>query len=346
MGSIQKPGARLLPVLAGAVGAAYLLPLLASSTVGLFSRYMADDFCTAAVARTLGLVQAEAYWYLGWSGRYAYVLLVDIASLIGPGVVPVLPAVLIVSWLAALAWSLAQLRPWVRITAPAAMLLATVLVSATISAIPNLPQSLYWRNSSLTYTAPLVLGSLLAGIALRQTARPGHPVAWLVVLALAFFAGGFSEIYTALQFGLFGLAVVTAFILAGRKARWRASGPWLAGLLGTAGALAAIALAPGTHSRQATLAAPPSLSWLIANSRLYSSWFVRDAFLQHTPLLLAVAALCAMLAVVAAAHPAAPPRPRWRCLAAALLVWPAVTFGLLMACYSAPARVPPATCPR
>ncbi len=48
----------LLALLAG-LGLAYLLPLAAHSGIGLFSRYWVDDFYTAAVARTLGLMQAE-----------------------------------------------------------------------------------------------------------------------------------------------------------------------------------------------------------------------------------------------------------------------------------------------
>ena len=38
-----------LALLAG-LGAAYLLPLATHAGIGLFSRYWADDFCTAAVA--------------------------------------------------------------------------------------------------------------------------------------------------------------------------------------------------------------------------------------------------------------------------------------------------------
>jgi hypothetical protein len=327
-------GTRLLTAGAAVAGAAYLFPLLVHSAIGFFSRYMADDFCTAAVVRAVGLVQAERYWYLGWSGRYAFIFLVDVAGLIGPAVAPVLPALLIALWLAALTWSLTQLTPWVRLPAPLAALLAIVVVSATISAIPNVAQSLYWRNSALTYTVPVVLGSLLAGVVARQTVRPGHPAGWLMVLGLAFFAGGFSEIYTALQFALFGLGLAAALVGALRGRPWRTCGPGLAGLLGSAAALAAIALAPGTHSRQATFSPPPGLWSLFSNSRLYSGWFVRDAFLQHAPSLLAVAALCALAAVYVVGVAADQPVVRRRWLAAGLLLLPVITFGLLVVCYA------------
>jgi hypothetical protein len=97
---------KILPALLAGLGVGYLLPLAAHSGIGLFSRYWVDDFCTAAVARTLGLMQAERYRYLAWSGRYAYLFTVDLASLIGPGVALLLPGLLIILWLGALTWTL------------------------------------------------------------------------------------------------------------------------------------------------------------------------------------------------------------------------------------------------
>jgi Family of unknown function (DUF6056) len=326
-----------LALLAG-LGAAYLLPLAAHAGIGLFTRYWADDFCTAAVARALGLIQAERYWYMGWSGRYAYVFAVDLASLIGPGVAPVLPGVLIALWLGVLTWALLQL-PLFRASLFGAAVLATILVSATLSAIPNVTQSLYWRNSSLTYTAPVIVGSLLAGVVLRQNTGQRQSsnrllANGLLVFGLAFMAGGFSEIYTALQLALFGLGLAAAMIGAWPSRLWRACAPWLAGLLGSAAALAAIALAPGTRARQSSIAAPPGLGSLIDNSLQYSRWFVRDAFLQHTPLILAVAAAGALVAAVALlSSPATHTGPR-RWLAAGLLAVPVIAFGLLVACFA------------
>lgn len=323
--------------LLAAVGGGYLMPLLLQAVLGLYSRYMADDFCTAAVARAMGLIEAERYWYLGWSGRYAYLFLIDLVSLIGPGLTPWLPAMLSGLWVVALGWSLCQLAPRYRPSPLVAAVLAILIVAATLCAIPNIAQSLDWRNSSLTYTAPLLLGSVLAGVLFRQSNDLGHDLMallWqgLLVFVLAFLAGGFSEIYSALQFALVGLGLAAALIVNARRRHWRAAVPWLAGLLGSAAGLAAIALAPGTRARQFTFATPPGLPALIGNSIQYSRWFIRDAFLFQGPLVIAVAVCCALLVAVVAGRSAETPPRRW--LVAGLLALPAVTFGLLVACYA------------
>ena len=332
------PNNKLVVGLQAAVGGAYLLPLLVQAILGLYSRYMADDFCVAAVAQAKGLLEAERFWYLSWSGRYAYVFLIDLASLIGPGITPWLPALLIGLWVMALGWSLRQLAPRYRPAPLAAGALAIVIVAGTLCAIPNIAQSLDWRNSSLTYTAPLIVGSLLAGVVLRQSANPDRrlrdwPLPLLLILGLAFLAGGFSEVYSALQLVFLGLGLVAAGIVGAKRGQWRVGLPWLDGVLGSGAALAVIALAPGTHARQSTFAAPPALRALVGNSIQYSRWFVRDAILIQGPLLLAVAAVCAVLvAATLIRSDDIPVARRW--LAAGLLAVPVAAFGLLVVCYA------------
>jgi len=320
--------AGLLGLLAGA---AYLLPLVAHAIVSQNTRYMADDFCMAATSR-LGVIQAETFWHFNWSGRFASNLLATIATIIGPGVAPVLPAVLMVAWITTVTWSLAQVRPWLAHSWPVTGALGIGLVSATLNATPNPVQSLYWQTGSLVYTAPLVVGSLLPGVLLRQSPL-SRPAGWLLVLVLAFFAGGFSEVYTGLQLALLGLGLAAMFALAWRRrGGWPAIGPWLAGCIGSMLALAIIGLAPGTRVRQGTFAPPPGLYPLLANSRLYTFWFLRDAFLQHAPILMAVITLFAGAAALAAQHARLPRLPgRW--LASGLLTIPVVAFGLIYVCY-------------
>jgi hypothetical protein len=315
------------------VGLAYLLPLLAHGAIGSFARYWADDFCAAAWVRTLGPIQAGVVTYLSGSGRYSYLVLINLASLLGPGLAPILPAGLIILWLAALSWALVPLFPHVWPQPLAAVVMATIAVSTTLSAIPNVAQSLYWRNSSLTYTAPLVVGSLLAGIVLRQSLTRSHPLNWLLVFALAIIAGGFSEIYTALQLALFGLGLLVIFAATRQARQWHVYGPFLAGLLGSLCAMAAIALSPGTRARQALLAPSPGLWSLIDNSLLYSRWFVRDAFLGQLPSLLAALTASACLSTLVAPSPLTLARGSRRKWAAVLLALPLVTFGLIVVCY-------------
>ena len=71
-------------------------PLVALAIGGLFSRYAADDYCTASQVQMAGFVEAQSRLYVGWSGRFAATLLVTLVELIGPAVVPVLPSVALV----------------------------------------------------------------------------------------------------------------------------------------------------------------------------------------------------------------------------------------------------------
>jgi len=50
-------------------------PLLVLALVGVFSRYAADDYCTAAQVHLAGILEAESRLYVGWSGRFTATLL-------------------------------------------------------------------------------------------------------------------------------------------------------------------------------------------------------------------------------------------------------------------------------
>ena len=65
--------------------------LAAHAYVGLFARYMADDYCTAGTVRTAGLLETQRHFYLAWSGRFSFTWTVSLVELLGTGVVPYLP---------------------------------------------------------------------------------------------------------------------------------------------------------------------------------------------------------------------------------------------------------------
>ncbi len=50
--------------------AALLLPLLAMAYAGLYSRYMADDYCTTWRALSDGVIGSALWWYNNWGGRF------------------------------------------------------------------------------------------------------------------------------------------------------------------------------------------------------------------------------------------------------------------------------------
>src|SRR5207302_5990705 len=98
-----------------ALGAALSVPLLVYASIGSYARYTADDYCWAGVLREQGFLGAQAWWYVAYSPRYAFTFIVNVVELLGPGIVPFLPALALVVWVAALSWSVAQIGvrlPW------------------------------------------------------------------------------------------------------------------------------------------------------------------------------------------------------------------------------------------
>jgi hypothetical protein len=89
---------------ADSLGVGVLLPLLllalgAYAYRGWFSRYTADDYCTAGAERLAGFLGAQVFWYQTWSGRFTYYIISSLIELTGPTAVQILPALALAAWL-------------------------------------------------------------------------------------------------------------------------------------------------------------------------------------------------------------------------------------------------------
>jgi hypothetical protein len=234
-------------------------PLLAHAYVGLFTRYMADDYCTAAALRLSGLLGMQRHFYVEWSGRFSFTLTVGLVETLGTAVVPYLPAALLASWLAALTWAAEGFG----LRRPAAFLLAELIVFATLDDNKGgVYEALYWQTGSLTYALPLVILVMLAGHAARLGRRGGGRVgAWRLALfgAAAFYAGGLSETSVVMQTAALCLALAACLRRRRREAARAVARLLGAALLGSLLALAVVALAPGNQVRRAGLPAPRGL---------------------------------------------------------------------------------------
>jgi hypothetical protein len=310
------------------LGVALLAPLVVYGMVGAFTRYAADDYCTAGVLRTQGLLGAQTWWYFGFSPRYAFSFAVSVVELFGLAIVPILPTLAMIGWWLALTWMLRQFTniiPRLR-SLLAAGLIAEVIVFATLSTAPDLPQSLYWQTGMLTYLFPLILLALYVGWVQRQVARVLRGEAfspWTLILSagIPFIAGGMSETYLALQGMALFLGLVACFVVrtpAARAARPHLVAGWLASLL----ALGIIQLSPTVNMREAGLKPPV---WLAIQAAANTGWFFTVRFIRHS---LPTALLCLIVpALVGIDY-----RQRWstRTLAAIVLGTTAVSLGLVM----------------
>src|ERR1043165_8797022 len=78
--------------------------LLLYAYLGTFTRYMADDYCTAAALKNNGFWGTQTYWWQNWSGRYSFTFVVSFVELLGLAIVPILPALVIFLWLFSIVW--------------------------------------------------------------------------------------------------------------------------------------------------------------------------------------------------------------------------------------------------
>jgi hypothetical protein len=241
---------------------ALLVPLGAHAYVGWFSRYASDDYCTAAVTLEQGFLAAQSYWYNAWSGRYTFTALVTALELLGDWTARVLPALGVLLWLLIGSWAMLPLgrRLGWRQPVLTSFVLASLIIFATLTAAPNIGQSLYWQTGLLTYVLPLIAGALFAGWLLRRAlASAASTSAGTLTISFvgSFVLGGLSETSLMLQVALLSLGLIAAQLgLAGQRRRV-VVGLLLAALGGALAAGVVMLIAPGTRMRTAQEDDPP-----------------------------------------------------------------------------------------
>ncbi len=313
-------------------------PLSVAAYTGSLSRYLADDFCTLGSLRELGFFGSQAYWYLHWSGRFAFTFFVNLAEAAGPWVVPLLPAVTLLALAAGVGGSL---DPWLtrrlgRIGHLAAWVVALLVVFETLAGAPNLYQSLYWQTGVLTYLAPLVLGSLYAAwlMARLGDSHSGWGALGLSATAMLVTAA-FSELVGSVMVAALAGSLVLVWLLIPKSSSRAAALRLLAaGLGGAVIGYVIMAAAPGNAVRQGLLTPSADLGvWAGQTAR--NAYIFSVKALRSNPVRLLLAAGAPMLAVMAMApaHPGSGsveplPARRWLWLAGL----PCFTFGLVMAC--------------
>src|SRR2546428_9277757 len=234
--------------LLGLLVAATAITLATYAWRGVYARYIADDYCTAAILASRGLWSSQEYWYEAWSGRYAYTFAIGIAEQFGPRAVMILPLLAISAW-TAIAVRSAQ---WAA---------ALAIVYATIDGAPDIFRSLIWQTGMLTYVVPLILTTAWCAAYIR---RQPDQVTWLDAV-IPFVAAGFSE--------LFAICAISFYTLAALFTRGRAQRPFLVAAAAPLLALTIEPAAPGNTTRPANLAplAPPprAASPALPNSALF-----------------------------------------------------------------------------
>jgi hypothetical protein len=268
-----------------------LLAMLSSlalyAYLGTFTRYMADDYCSAAALKTEGFWGAQAYWWQNWSGRYSFSFVVSLVELLGLKIVPILPGGAIALWLFSLVWgSLPLLRTLqVRHAIAGGLFLASIAIWSTYRAVDDYPQIVFWQTGILTYPVTIILFFVGLGIALRRSSRPDQMRWWEMLLwfTFAFVAGGFSETGAVVQLALVAILLLVV-ILIKNEHRKILIPILLAALIGSFLSLLVIALAPGNSVRSGGYQAIPPFIQTFPASLIETFEFLPSLAGLHTTL--------------------------------------------------------------
>jgi hypothetical protein len=249
--------------------ALFCAPLVAHVYLGSYSRFLADDFCSSAIARSRGIFRGTLYWYTIWTGRFSANFLDSLFGYAGPAVTPYTTGLVVVLWFIAIVIAVRQLAnrdvPLIQSGIVAAMVLFV-----TLHVIPQVGQSLYWGQGMRSVVPPLILGTAyIAWIANRtQLDRKLGSLTLPAVGVLTFVAVAFAETYFVVQIAAIVFALVIPVIF--KRYVVRTGKNYFAMLTaGLAGSLAGgllMIVAPGNKIRQSSFPPPPALPHLLSIS--------------------------------------------------------------------------------
>lgn len=143
--------------------------VLAPFTVNaFFANPLTDDYCYSAVARDLGFMEAQRYWYTQWTGRYLTTALLSVNPLVfemvvGYKMIPVLILLLLIGCIYRVLDGVMGEQ-----ATPSIMLVGSVMTLLVwLDQIPDLRSGIYWMAGSITYQFGAALVLLFASLLLK-----------------------------------------------------------------------------------------------------------------------------------------------------------------------------------
>jgi hypothetical protein len=217
----KKPQIQDSPVWTRLIIGLYAAALLSYIGLGLFSRMMADDFCTAAIGSGLNPFEATQQWYLTWSGLYTNFFIKSAIAPLEPFIHPFLTGIFILGIFGILWCVIRDVLRWQNVTHAgwAAVLLSGALTFGVVDGAVS-RQPIFWAGALIPYALPLILLVGALGLAFRLIFTTPSLIAQIVMTVglalLAFFIAGFSEVYAVYEGALWGL-----LLLAGTFVLWQ-----------------------------------------------------------------------------------------------------------------------------
>ncbi|MBC7877141.1 MAG: hypothetical protein H7Y59_08235 [Anaerolineales bacterium] len=251
--------------------------------IGLFTRYLADDYCLLIDLQSGNIVNASWEKYLFSSNRFSNLFVLGFWELLGPNNIAYIPALLIVLWVLGLFWLFNELTQLfdLKLKFPIVLLFAELLAIFSFYTAPSLFQSVYWRSGQVTYFTPLVFFALLAAWMTRIIRlQSPRSLTWQMPLFgfLAFFIGGLSETMGAFHISILLLAIMGVFFFDKSSRRKPALSLLVATLVGAFAALLAMFLSPANALRINPEIPTPNFIELITRSLQYAFSFIESSF--------------------------------------------------------------------
>lgn len=274
-------------ILLSMITLALLAAVFMHAYIGSFSRYLADDYCTAGELQRLGFWGSQVFWYTQWTGRFSFIFLVTSLELLGTEIVPYLPVTYIICFIFSGLFFTHNLLKKIRFKVPqlVSAFLAAVLVFLTLYTIPNIGQNLYWLTGSANYLFPVISSLFLFGLLIRldhhfsDQSMIRKILGGVLIFLLTWANSGFSEVVAVLQF-LILLFVNLHWRFSHEDKRFRLL--WGIVFWGSLLGMVMMIVAPGNQIRmQAHNAERQHLFSLFMNAIEYFSNFSILWFLKH-----------------------------------------------------------------
>ena len=335
----SKSGSNLTDLFLIIFAMLFAVAIFAHAYIGFFTRYMADDYCTASALHNDGLLGLQKHVYLGWSGRFSFNFAIGLVELLGHEIVSLLPALALSLMLVVLNWTISRFELTLAWRRPllTSFVLAELIVFVTLSDNRGgVYESLYWQTGMLTYWSPLILMVGYVGFVKHVDGSTIAPGALYLCLsaALTFVSGGFNETYAVFQ--MCGLLIAIGWCLWARRSRLTKL--LVAGLIGSIVAVVVVYLAPGNTVRRTQFPPPPELPTLLKSSAgaalnfMFSEQNYPGTFFYRA-LALLIPALLAIYAVprnsTAARDVVSERSSQWL----TLVVLPLIGFAVVMSCF-------------
>jgi len=247
---------RVLQIIAVLNISTFLFGLSVYAYGGLFSRYLADDYCEVILLiNSKNVFDAVVQAYIKWLNSYSVLIILQLVEWGGKWGVRLFAAVTILLWVLGLTWLISEIAKSIRLRLGLlfALWIAVSVIFLSLYQASNLYQILYWRAAMVPYTLPLVFFIYIAAFILHYAQLPyqKNRAFWvgLVSFGLVFFAAGLGETTTAFEIGLLFVAVLSVWLTKSQHRRMDVLNILLISLVVAVAALLIIAIAPGTQNR-------------------------------------------------------------------------------------------------